>query len=89
METLNFGQYVGTWSLDEAKKIAKLMETDILEAEKKQAIITTEEKHGTGYTYEVRKGTRVDLTKLKRGQEVCACMVKGHHMLMTKKYHQQ
>ncbi len=39
--------------------------------------------HGEGYTYEHRKGTAVDLSKLKNNQKVCASKIKGHHILLT------
>jgi len=39
--------------------------------------------HGDKYTYELKKGTRVDLRTLRDGQRICASGVKGHHVLMT------
>jgi len=56
------------------------------EQEIEQAIILAKANHGKDYDYEVRKGTSVDLRKLTHKQEVCACNIKGHHILMTYKY---
>lgn len=41
--------------------------------------------HGDSFKYEVKKGTSVDLFKLKEHQRVCASKIKGTHILMTKK----
>lgn len=84
-ERLDFSKYVGTYSVSEAKEVLKNMENDLLEAEKREAIRLVKEIHGDNFTYEVRKGTSVDLTKLKANQRVCASGLKGHHVLLTEK----
>jgi hypothetical protein len=80
---IDLSKYAGTYSLDEIKKVSESIGKDIFEAEKKQALIDVKKMHGDKYTYEFKKGTSVDLTKLKDGQRVCASGVKGHHILMT------
>jgi hypothetical protein len=37
------------------------------------------------FTYELVKGTRPNLTKLNKGERVCASVVEGFHILMTPK----
>mgnify|MGYP006389168513 CR=1 FL=1 len=39
--------------------------------------------HGFGFSYTLKKGTSVDLTKLNNNQKVCASKIKGHHWLLT------
>lgn len=85
MKTINFTKYSGYYSLSEAKEIAKKMAVDIFELEKEQAISSAELKHGKMFIYELVKGTRPDLTKLKKGQRVCNSELKGFHILMTPK----
>lgn len=83
METMDFSKYVGTYTVEEAKEISKQMAKEILEAKKREAIRLAREKFGNNFNYEVKRGVSVDLTKLKEGQKVCSCDVKGHHLLMT------
>jgi hypothetical protein len=85
METIDFTKYKGTYSLSEAKEVAKKMELDIFEAEKKEALSHAESIHGSTFKYELAVGTRPDLRKLNKGQRVCASGVKGFHILMTPK----
>jgi hypothetical protein len=85
METIDFTKYKGSYSLSEAKEVAKKMAVDIFEAEKKQSLTRAESIHGNMFTYELVKGTRPNLMKLKNGQGVCASGVKGFHILMTPK----
>jgi len=85
MKTLDFSKYAGTYSLAEAEEVAKKMRADIFEAEKQQEIEAVEAIHGSNFTYEICKGTSVNLQLLKQGQQVCACSIKGHHILMTEK----
>lgn len=85
MERLDFSKYAGTYSLSEAKEILDKMNEDILEAYKKKAIAYAKKIHGNKFNYEVRKGSVVNLTKLKEGQRVCACSLKGYHILLTEK----
>ncbi len=85
METIDFSKYAGTFSVTEAAEVAKKMAIDILEAEKREAVKHAQSIHGDKFTYEVKKGTRVDLRKLKAGERICASGVKGHHILMTEK----
>lgn len=85
METIDFTKYKGSYSLSEAKEVSKKMAVDIFEAEKKQALTHAESIHGSTFNYELAKGTRPNLTKLKNGQRVCASGVKGFHILMTPK----
>jgi hypothetical protein len=81
--TVDFSKYEGTYSVEEMKGILNNMKTDILQKEKEIAIKKVKEIHGNKFTYEVKKGISVDLRKLENGQRVCACDVKGHHILMT------
>jgi len=85
METLDFSKYAGTYTLKEVDGVLANMKADILEKEKQIACKKAQEMHGNKFTYEVKKGTAVDLRKLQQGQKVCACDVKGHHILMTEK----
>ena len=85
METIDFSKYAGTYSVTEAAKVAKKMANDILEVEKLEAIKWAKSIHGDKFTYEVKKGTSVDLRKLKAGERICASGVKGHHIFMTEK----
>lgn len=56
-----------------------------LEFTKKCELAYAEKQHGENYTYEHRKGTRVNLHSLNSNQRVCASQIKGHHILMTEK----
>lgn len=82
---LDFSKYAGTYSVKEAEVILAKMKQDVFEAEKEQDLKHSESIHGPGYTYELKKGGRVDLTKLDKNQRVCASHIKGYHTLMTKK----
>jgi len=81
--TVDLSKYVGTYSLEEIQKVSESIKKDVFEAEKKQALSDAKKIHGNKYNYELKKGTSVDLTKLKHNQKVCASGVKGHHILMT------
>jgi hypothetical protein len=83
METFDFSKYVGTYTVEEAKQVCKQMEKEILEARKREAIKKAHEKFGNNFNYEVKRGVSIDVTKLKDGQKVCRCDVKGHYILMT------
>ncbi len=85
MKTINLNKYAGDYSLVEAKKVLENIKADIFEAEKLEAISHAEKLHGSGFTYELCKGTSVDLRSLNKGQQVCASGIKGHHILMTEK----
>lgn len=85
METIDFTKYKGSYSLSEAKEVAKKMIADIFEVEKKQALTHAESIHGNMFTYELVKGTRPNLTKLNKGQRACASRVEGFHIIMTPK----
>ena len=85
MKKFDFSKYIGTYSLEEAKEVTKKMAKEILDAKKKDAIETAKKIHGDKFTYKVRKGVSVDLTKLKSNQRVCATDLKGHHILLTEK----
>lgn len=82
---LDFSKYVGTYSLKEASKILASMKQDVFEAEKEHDLKYAESIHGPGYKYELKKGTKVDLTKLDPKQRVCASAIRGYHILMTEK----
>ena len=85
MGTIIFKKYKGSYSLSEAKEVSKKMAADIFEVEKKQALTHAESIHGNTFNYELAKGTRPNVTKLNKGQRVCASKVKGFHILMTPK----
>lgn len=85
MEKLDFSKYAGTYSLSEARQLLTTIAEDILEAHKKEAIARAKKIHGNKFNYEVRKGSVVNLTKLKAGKRVCACSLKGYHILLTEK----
>lgn len=85
MEKLNFSKYAGEYSLYEAEQLLITISEDILEARKKKAIAYAKKIHGNKFNYEVRKGSVVNLSKLKEGQRVCACSLKGYHILLTEK----
>ena len=82
---LDFSKYTGTYSLKEAQEVLNKMKQDVFEAEKEQDLKHAESIHGSGYSYELKKGTSVILTKLDSNQRVCASSIKGYHILMTKK----
>lgn len=82
---LDFSKYAGTYSLKEAQDILNKMKQDVFEAEKKEDLKHAESIHGPTYSYELKKGTSVNLTKLDSNQRVCASSIKGYHILMTKK----
>lgn len=44
-----------------------------------------QEKWGDVFTYEHVKGVRPNLSKLKKGQSVCASRLKGYYIVMTPK----
>ena len=83
--TLDFSKYEGTYSAEEMKSVLDNMKSDIFQKEKEIAIKKLKEIHGENFTYEVKKGTWVDLRKLLDGQRVFACDIKVHHVLMTPK----
>ena len=85
MVTLKFANYAGTYTVAEAKELTKKLTKEILDAEKKADIDRIKSKYGDKYTYEVKKGVRIDLTKLKAGEKVCASFIKGHHIFMIEK----
>jgi len=82
---LDFSKYTGTYSIKEAGVLLAKMKEEVFEAEKEQDLKHAESIHGSGYTYELKKGSRVDLTKLENNQRICASHIKGYHILMTKK----
>ena len=63
---IDFSKYAGSHSLEEAKEIAKKMAADIFEAETAEALADARSKHGDDYAYELRKGTSIDLSLLKK-----------------------
>lgn len=59
------------------------LDKQIAELEAKEAIEHAKSIHGDNYTYELKKGTKIDLSTLNSNQRICASGVKGHHILMT------
>lgn len=53
------------------------------EQEIKDDLLRTRLIHGDMYEYKLKKGTRIDLGKLKDNQRVCASQIKGYHTLLT------
>jgi hypothetical protein len=82
---LDFSKYTGTYSIKEAEGILAKMKQEVFEAEKEQDLKYIESIHGPDYTYELKKGSKVNLTKLDKNQRICASHIKGYHILMTKK----
>lgn len=83
---LDFSKYAGTYSVKEAGVLLAKMKQEVFEAEKEQDLKHAESIHGSDYTYELRKGSMVNLTKLKlnNNERICESSIKGYHILMTR-----
>ena len=85
MSTIDLSKYAGSYSVEEAREVSKRIGEDIFSAQVKDELENARQIHGDNYTYELKKGIRIDLKFLHENERVCASSIKGHHILMTEK----